>query len=312
MGIEEVLRELKIDYSVTGKEAVALCPSHKEKKPSWSINLKSGLHHCFSCGFKGTLDSLVAFMLDFSYAQAHMWVAEKTQSSGLVLWRDNKEEKNFAPAYLGVSERELDQFISPPPGKMLWSRGLTAEAAELHGVRWSEENSAWILPMRDPFNGDLWGWQEKRVNDRRYRNYPGGIKKSKTLFGLSAFEYGSTAILVESPLDVVYLSSAGIRGGVSSYGVSVSDCQLSIIHKLAGNIVLALDNDRAGMDETDRLGRDFKQLPLTVFDYGDAIGKDPGELTITELKQGLKNARSILNRRAVGIKRTVGRYRNPD
>jgi DNA primase len=311
MSVEAVLRELKIDYAVTGNEAVALCPNHEEIHPSWSINLKSGLHHCFACGFKGSLDGLVMRVLNSTYAQAHMWVAERTAYSGLAVWRDNKEEVAYAPAYLGISEHELYRFTQPPE-EMLRKRNLTPEAAELHGILWNPEKLSWVLPIRDPYTGDLWGWQEKSTVDRRYRNYPGGIKKSKTLFGLPAFEHGGTAILVESPLDVVRLSSAGIRGGLSSYGVSVSDCQLAIVHRVSEHLVLALDDDRAGMAETDRIGRDFKQLPVSVFFYGDGRGKDPGELTDQELINGISRSESVLHRKSGSIKGAVGRYRHID
>lgn len=309
MTIEAVLRELKIDYEITGNEAVALCPNHEEIHPSWSVNLKSGLHHCFACGFKGTLDGLVKLVLNYStYAQAHMWVAERTASSGLVLWRDNQEEITYAPDYLGISEHELHRFTKPPE-EMLRKRNLDPESAELYEILWNPGKLSWVLPIRDPYIGDLWGWQEKSTVDRRYRNYPGGIKKSRTLFGLSAFEHGSAAILVESPLDVVRLSSAGIRGGLSSYGVSVSDCQLAIIHRVAEHLVLSLDNDSAGVAETDRISRDFKQLPVSVFFYGDSGGKDPGELTDKELKEGVQNAGSILYNSGRSVRNTVARYR---
>lgn len=311
MVTEEILRELRIDYSVTGEEAVALCPSHKERHPSWSINLKSGLHHCFSCGFRGTLDGLVAYVLNLSYPEAHIWVAQRTKDSALAFWRDNKQEVSYAPAYLRISELELNQFDEPPQ-EFLDKRGLTAQAARTYGIRWNSDTTSWILPIRDPDNNDLWGWQEKSAVDRRYRNYPRGIKKSKTLFGLSAFEHGSTAVLVESPLDVVRLSVAGIRGGVSSYGVSVSDCQLAIIHRVSEHLVLALDNDSAGVGETDRIVRDFKQLRVSVFSYGESVGKDPGDLTDEQIIYGVRNAESSLRRKSEGIKRTVGRYSNPD
>ena len=42
-----------------GSEAWALCPSHQDTKPSWSVNLRTGQHHCFSCGWGGGAADLV-------------------------------------------------------------------------------------------------------------------------------------------------------------------------------------------------------------------------------------------------------------
>ncbi|MEN9450082.1 MAG: CHC2 zinc finger domain-containing protein [Candidatus Rickettsiella isopodorum] len=35
------------------KQATALCPFHKQSKPSFSVNLKYGKFFCFSCGISG-------------------------------------------------------------------------------------------------------------------------------------------------------------------------------------------------------------------------------------------------------------------
>lgn len=59
----EILRKLSFESFYRGEveqlkptrgdEALALCPFHDDTNPSLSINLKSGLYNCFSCGAKG-------------------------------------------------------------------------------------------------------------------------------------------------------------------------------------------------------------------------------------------------------------------
>lgn len=58
--IAKVMIKLGIAYRQQGDELHALCPAHVDRKPSWSINLHTGQHHCFSCGWGGGVSMLVA------------------------------------------------------------------------------------------------------------------------------------------------------------------------------------------------------------------------------------------------------------
>jgi len=39
-----------------GDEIKSCCPFHKEVTPSFFVNLKLGIYHCFGCGVKGRID----------------------------------------------------------------------------------------------------------------------------------------------------------------------------------------------------------------------------------------------------------------
>lgn len=54
-----LLARLRIEYRADGGELWARCPAHDDTKPSWSINVQSGVHHCFSCGWGGGPAALV-------------------------------------------------------------------------------------------------------------------------------------------------------------------------------------------------------------------------------------------------------------
>lgn len=292
MQIEDALRELGIDdYKIIGDEAIARCPSHDDRHPSWSINLRSGVHHCFSCGFAGNLASLVAHSLEIPYTEAVIWCNTKLGWARAQYWREDVNLRNYAPAKLKLTEASLALFTEPPI-ELLIQRGITREAAQQFGVLWDEEKQSWIFPIRDPYTHDLWGWQIK--NGRTYRGYPAGVRKSETLYGLQAFEYGSPAILVESPIDVVRLYCAGFRGGLASYGVSVSAAQFAIILNITDSLTVALDNDLPGVGETTRICKEFTIPELRVFNYGSVSAKDPGELIDEEILEGMQNATSSI------------------
>jgi DNA primase len=58
---------------------------------------------------------------------------------------------------------------------------------------------------------------------------------------------GTTAIVVESPLDCLRIYTAGISGAVSTYGVQISNKQLDLLFNTAEIVIFALDNDEAGL-----------------------------------------------------------------
>lgn len=55
-----------------GEEYRCRCPfgTHEDKKPSFNIDMESGLYHCFSCGAKGNITTFVAEMEGISNGEA--------------------------------------------------------------------------------------------------------------------------------------------------------------------------------------------------------------------------------------------------
>lgn len=288
--ITDVLDELKIEYRITGQEAVAACPFHSpDKHPSWSVNIRTGLHNCFSCGARGNLASLVSHVNRLSYPEAVIWVNGKVGWSKAQRWREDYEAHSFSPPYFRVSEADMALFTDPPEDQLTVKK-INADSARRFGVRWNPAHESWVFPLRAPFTNELWGWQEK--NERIFRNYPHGVRKSQTFFGLPAFEHGSTVVLVESPVDAVRLDVAGYGGGLSSWGVQVSDCQLAIVQQLTESVILALDNDKPGISETARICKEHAGFVkrIRVFNYSQVKVKDPGEMSGEEIEWAMANA----------------------
>jgi putative DNA primase/helicase len=51
-------------------EALGLCPIHGDTHPSLSVNLKTGLFHCFSCDFKGDIFTFYQKVKDVDFPTA--------------------------------------------------------------------------------------------------------------------------------------------------------------------------------------------------------------------------------------------------
>ena len=165
----------------------------------------------------------------------------------------------------------------------------------LFGIRYKPETSSWILPIRDPYSSELWGWQDKSATRRLFRFYPSGTAKSRTLFGISTFADGSTLVITESGLDSVRVNDFGAGSGVACFGLPVSNTQLSLIQSITESVVLAFDNDTPGIRETERICREFKGCnSVWVYNYGSANVKDPGEQTDEQVRWSFDNMKSSL------------------
>lgn len=304
--IESLFATLSIEITrYSDDEIHACCPSkdHDDKHPSWSMNRFTGEHHCFSCGYQGGLISLIMERQDIGMWEAMDWMASLGITSDAVQKiHERKSAPPVRPAYM--LDSVLNDFADPPAAE-LERRGLSLDACDQFSIRWDPDDEAWVLPIRTE-HGELLGWQLKGRN--WVSNYPKSIKKAHSLFGLSEYiesRQGGPLVLVESPLDVARMWMAGIWGGVSSYGVSVSDAQMELCVRHSEDLILALDNDEHGVtmttqlvkgERTDTRGRTQKaiywagKIRVKLYYYGDSKAKDPGEQTDEEIHAGVEQA----------------------
>ncbi|CAB4122142.1 Bacterial DnaG primase, TOPRIM domain [uncultured Caudovirales phage] len=293
--VEGALLSLGIETSQRGDELLGLCPMHLERtgrednNPSWSINAETGVHHCFSCGYKGTLLTLVGEIKEFTtqwgrvdFDAAKDWLRNNIEVNFEYLAKQLEDARNtyitIAPP-VEMSEARLAIFDGVAPEWALSARGLEEDACALYGVKWNSARNSWITPIRNPKTHALMGWQEKSQTERFFRNRPTGVAKSRTMFGLNAYK-GGTMIVVESPLDAVKLQSLGISGGVSTFGAAVSDQQLRLMRS-SDKLIIAMDNDAAGKKSAlDLLVRVRKEgMECWFVNYKDVEFKDIGDMS---------------------------------
>lgn len=302
------LTALGVDFTDHGHEALALCPTHYERtgkedrNPSWWINLETGLHTCFSCGYKGNLLQLICdvkgfyFNGSYDYRAAESWLATAAEIS----IEDLQAALMAMPSYINeyakpleMSEARLAVFTEPPL-EALAQRNITLESANQYGVLWDPKTQTWILPLREPSSKNLMGWQEKGTVDRTFKNRPAGLQKSKTLFGVQN-QSPTVVVVVESPLDCLRLAAAGITGAVAICGSSLSEDQVKLLRS-SEKIIAAFDNDKAGQKAAKELlefGIKYA-LNLFFFNYGSSGVKDPGDMTDEQICWGVENAISAL------------------
>ena len=314
LDIPALLAKLYVDtVRERGDEILCHCPLHvqntgkEDSNPSFWINKDTGANLCFSCGWKGSIFSLVGNIREFfdedgtvDYDQVKTWLANTNEISVEELSKRLKESKDYVslPPPLPMSEARLALFIEPPQWA-LDARGVTAEACRKHQVLWKDKESRWILPLRDPYTLELLGWQEKSQGGqtRVFMNRPAGLKKSTTFFGVQHM-IKERVIVVESPLDVVKLDSLNIPGSVAALGAMISASQIKLLRR-SEVVVAAFDNpflDPSGKKASEQIleiARKFG-FELKFFNYRNPDTKDIGDMSEADIKFGLENAKDMI------------------
>lgn len=305
---EEILTELGVE--ITGgneREIQAFCPVHHlvkgrgQEKPKWYMNRDTGAWLCFSCHQAGGLQYLVELL------DGDIEIIEQVDAKVLAntarrakLEQEVVEEEKAPEVY--VSEYGFSKH--PLPHRAIREiRDVTLEACETHNVRWNKEDRCFLIPLYTIKDNTLIGWQEKSKG--YFMNVPETVPKRLCLFGYQQF-IGSRMIVVESPLDVVRLTSHGFVGSVAVMGSFVSNEQIQGIKDAGvGEVVLAFDDDEAGDSAGDTVFERLSGLDIRVrrFRYpmgnrrkngSHRFGKDPGELSIEHLTSGLERQRLTL------------------
>lgn len=287
--IEDALVALGVDIKRNyGNEIVGCCPVHEkrtgksDRRPSWSINATTGLWICHSCGARGNLPQLV-------YEITGDYSAISSIYSFII--NNGLERLQNGPLIAKPATVDWETYIAfaQPSDEQLASRKLSRESVERYGIRWNHKKDSWIIPIMSATK-ELIGWQEKSKD--YVRNYPIGVKKSQTLFGADVLTT-KDVILVESPLDVVrYDSEFKHPQCVASYGATLSEDQIEMLSYLCDSLVIALDNDEAGISAAKKLSKKLPTMRKGIkwLKYSHTSAKDLGEMSKEEIREAVSDA----------------------
>lgn len=281
-----ILGELGVEVKrVTGDEIQGRCPLHVQFKGressrySWYMNSDTGLFICHTCGSRGNLPMLVSAMTGDS--DTILAVQGMLVRSGIERLTNPRE----AEPEVEVDWIRYSKF-APLPKAILEIRNLLPEYAHKYGVRWDKDERKTVTPIVSPM-GELMGWQAKSLGV--FLNVPEGVHKAKTLFGIER-AVQRTAVLMESPLDVVRLSQFTTSiSPLASFGANVSERQIKIISERFDRLIVAMDNDKAGILEARRLQKMWPSFRegIRYWSYSTTTAKDIGDMSDQEIERGL-------------------------
>ncbi|MDR2766329.1 MAG: DNA primase [Holosporaceae bacterium] len=122
----------KVRMRRTGRDLFGLCPFHREKTPSFKVDTRLGLYHCFGCGAHGDLINFVMETEKIGFTEAVEHLAE---THGIPIPHREKEDPH-KPIYAAMAEMQswFSKCLLGAAGEMarqyLESRKISSESLE--------------------------------------------------------------------------------------------------------------------------------------------------------------------------------------
>lgn len=275
----------------SGRNYWGLCPFHKEKTPSFSVNPDKGIYKCFGCGAGGDSISFLMNINNFSFWETIVMLAQKfgieLPEAGVT--NSNTELKN---KILEINKRAAEYYKkllqeSPEATQArdyLKKRGITIEVIEKFSLGYAPVNldnitrkydreilsktgllsfkNRIMIPIQDE-KGNYIAFGARALNDTqgpKYLNSPDSpvFNKSKSLFALyqakDAIKELDSVILMEGYFDVISAHTHGLTNVVATLGTALTEQHIKVIARYSETrkIYLAFDADEAGVNATNR------------------------------------------------------------
>ncbi len=118
-GLADVISR-RVKLAKKGREHLGLCPFHKEKTPSFTVNEEKGFYHCFGCGAHGSVFDFVMETDGLSFPEA---VEKLAAEAGLEVPRatpEDRERQKQRQTLFDVTEKAclfFERRLRMPEGK---------------------------------------------------------------------------------------------------------------------------------------------------------------------------------------------------
>ena len=293
-----------------------------ERRPSAGLRKEDGIFHCFACGEVHSLQEVISYCFGYTddiigkfgwqwllknFATVQVEERKDVEidfirnSADRIFNSGNKSDKslrqigkigNFDRTY--VSEEELDKYRYTHP--YMYKRGLTDEIIEIFDIGYDKATDCITFPIRDISGKCL--FVARRSVKTKFFNYPEGVEKP--LYGLYELDviskivikspstrkfhkvgYPPEIIVTESMFDALSFWTIG-KYAVALNGLG-NELQFKQLRELpCRKIVLATDNDEAGMKARKRIRQNVKNKIVTEYIFPKGR-KDANECTKEEL-----------------------------
>jgi DNA primase len=136
-----------VNLRKSGKNYSGLCPFHKEKTPSFSVDSQKQRYHCFGCGEGGDVIAFVMKIENLDFVEAAEFIAKKINYNLQYLFTETHEvvEKRSRLVELNELAKKyynyvlLNSKIAEKALQYLTDRGFTKETIKKYEVGYSVE-----------------------------------------------------------------------------------------------------------------------------------------------------------------------------
>src|SRR2546427_90428 len=203
-----------VNLKKAGQNWKGLCPFHTEKTPSFMVNEKKGIFHCFGCGVGGDAFGFLMRQDKLSFPEA---VRALPKQAGGAAPREGRS---------GV----YDRFR----GRLLFAiRDLQGRVVAFGGRAFGDE-------------------QPKYLNSPETPLYVKGNLLYAADLARAAIQAKNRAVLVEGYVDCLMAHQHGFTETVAALGTAFTPAQLGLLKRYCDEAVLFFDADAAGRKAAER------------------------------------------------------------
>jgi len=177
-----------------------------------------------------------------------------------------------------------------------------------------------MIPLHDP-QGRVIGFTARLLEEETFSNGRDAPKyintpqtmlydKSRHVYGLhlakEAIRKTKYVVMVEGNLDVISSHQAHVRQVVATAGTAMTEQHLKALSKFTGDIRLSYDQDKAGMNATERAINVGSKVGVSLSMITIPSGKDPDEL----IKQDAQIWHDVIEKHQYALDWLIDRYTN--
>ncbi len=278
---------VKLNYHDKG-----LCPFHKEKTPSFSVDRKTNIFTCFGCGETGDVVTFVCKMKDCEPMEAVKYLSEKYRI-------DIGEEKPKSGKAM-VSDYIKRCLADISKTNYFEKRGLDKATIRRFLLGYDAMRKAVVIP----YSSKMEYYQTRGTEEKTFYKPRTEEAGAEPLFNIGAMtlKHREPIFVVESPICAMSIAQSG--------GNAVSTCGTGGWKKVVeqvkqkkplGGFILAMDNDEPGKKASSLLFEELTSLGVQVIEYNIAGEcKDPNELLMAnpkKLESNIKAAKLALRKK---------------
>ena len=235
--IDDILEQRGIKYIERGNDFLVRClnPEHEDSNPSMRIDKFTGIFHCFSCGYKGSVLTL------FNEKINHLQVRRELIKRKIIEKRAESVGLSFPFNY------------TPYLGNWRNIRPDTYRKFEAFQHTNPDFINRIVFPVRD-MSGKIVAFNGRHLTDGipKYKISPAGAKMP--LFPAVTPRSGKI-ILVEGIFDMINLHDKGLTNAVCCFGTqNINENKLSMLSiQGATGIDVFFDGDDAGQEGAEKV-----------------------------------------------------------
>jgi DNA primase len=166
-------------------------------------------------------------------------------------------------------------------------RNILSDAMKHFKLGYSEKQDMVTVPVYSHTNICV-GFVGRSVEGKSFKNST-GLPRNKVLFNLNNCKF-KDIVIVESSFDAIRLWQLNIPA-VATLGANLGKNQIKLLNKYAVRVILAMDQDEAGMKLMQNLNNNLT-VPVLSMDFPDGV-KDIGDMKDDQILSSYKQIKSL-------------------